>query len=124
MNISELLHNNVRYVLRIEGLVVFVSALFTYTYFQGSWLLFGLLFLIPDISMIGYFINKRVGSYIYNSVHNYILAGTLIFIGHITSNFMFFTIGLILTAHIGLDRAFGFGLKYQKDFHETHLQKV
>jgi hypothetical protein len=32
--------------------------------------------------------------------------------------------GLIWTAHIGVDRLLGFGLKYPTRFHDTHIQRL
>ena len=33
-------------------------------------------------------------------------------------------LGLIWTAHIGVDRLLGFGLKYPTQFHDTHIQRL
>ncbi|RKQ33951.1 DUF4260 family protein [Oceanobacillus halophilus] len=33
-------------------------------------------------------------------------------------------VGLIWTAHIGMDRMIGFGLKYPTAFKDTHIQRI
>lgn len=114
----------VKKILKIEGLVFLISSLFFYYLLDGNWLLFLLLILTPDISMLGYLKNKRIGAFIYNLVHNYIFPLLLIWIGLGINNFLIFQIGLIIFAHVGGDRLFSFGLKYRSDFKDTHLQKV
>ena len=37
---------------------------------------------------------------------------------------MLLTYALIWTAHIGMDRLLGFGLKYPTRFQDTHLQRI
>lgn len=114
----------VQKLLRFEGLVVFLASLFFYQLFGGSWILFVLLFLTPDIALVGYLFNKKIGATVYNLVHNDILALLLIIAGILLNQALFIWLGLILAAHVGIDRLFGFGLKYQKDSKETHMQKV
>jgi len=116
--------NVVKKLLHLEGLAVFVAALYFYYYTNGNWWFFAVLILFPDVSMIGYLINKKLGAMTYNLVHNYLLAMALIFISLISQNIIFIHLGLILAAHVGMDRMLGFGLKYPYKFKETHMQKV
>ncbi len=64
----------------LENLVIFLFAVYMYYVFGSSWLLFAALFLIPDISMVGYLFNPKIGAYLYNLVHNYALAASLLII--------------------------------------------
>ncbi len=32
--------------------------------------------------------------------------------------------GILLVAHVGMDRAFGYGLKYPTSFQDTHLGRI
>jgi hypothetical protein len=110
-----------KHILHIEGAAVFVAALIAYQRNNGSWLMFALLFLVPDVSMIGYAVNTRVGAITYNAIHTYIgplaLGGYSIFIGkHLP-----LLLALVWIAHIGFDRGLGFGLKYPSRFKDTHL---
>ncbi len=40
------------------------------------------------------------------------------------SNSSVLAIGLIWSAHIGMDRMFGYGLKYSRAFKDTHLNRI
>ncbi|TMJ08493.1 MAG: DUF4260 family protein [Bacillati bacterium ANGP1] len=111
-------------IIRIEGLIVFLGALYFYHVLNASWLLFVILLLAPDLSMVGYLKDKQTGALTYNLVHNFTLAALLIGIGLFTSNKFLTSLGLILTAHIGADRFLGFGLKYATDFKDTHIQRL
>ena len=111
-------------LLRLEGAIVFMSAVAAYIALHGSLILFALLILAPDASMIGYLANPRAGSLIYNTVHIYLLPVALLAIGWIAGFPVGVQIALILLAHIGVDRAVGYGLKYPTEFKDTHLQHV
>jgi len=112
---------NPRPLLHLEGAVVFAVGLLAYHWSHGSWLLFVLLFLVPDLSMIGYAINVRLGAITYNAVHTYVgpllLAAYAFGFDHQTG----WELSLIWIAHIGLDRMLGYGLKYPTRFKDTHL---
>lgn len=111
-------------IIRTEGLTAFLASLYFYNYFAGSWLLFIALFFAPDISLFGYLRDNKTGSVIYNSVHNYILAFVVIMSGIVMVNSNLTSIGLILSAHVGMDRFLGFGLKYPAGIKNTHIQKI
>lgn len=114
----------VKNILRAEGLAVFAASLYFYNQLSGNWLLFILLILVSDFSMIGYLKDTKLGSITYNLGHNYILALLIIFAGIFTNNNFLTSLGLILSAHVGADRLLGFGLKYPTNFKDTHIQKV
>ena len=111
-------------LLHLEGLAVLISSVCLYASNGFSWLLFILLLFVPDLGMVGYMIDKRIGAVIYNIVHTYIFSILLILIGFLLSSDIFLDIGLISAAHIGMDRTCGFGLKYPSDFKDTHMQRV
>lgn len=112
---------NPRPLLQLEGAGVFFMSIVAYRWNHGGWGLFVMLFLLPDVSMIGYFANARIGALLYNAIHTYIgpfLLGTYaIATDHRTA----LLLALIWVAHIGLDRALGAGLKYPSEFKDTHL---
>ena len=114
----------VKKILQFEGIVCFVFSVFLYWKLEGNWFVFLFLILTPDISMIGYIKDKKIGAIVYNTVHNYILAAAILLIGILLPSNLIVLFGLILTAHIGIDRFFGYGLKYRSGFKDTHLQKV
>jgi hypothetical protein len=112
---------NPKTLLRLEGAAVLIVSLVGYRWSNGGWIEFILVFLVPDLSMIGYAANACVGAATYNALHTYIgpfaLAGYSIWTGHSSA----LLISLIWIAHIGLDRMLGFGLKYPTRFKDTHL---
>jgi hypothetical protein len=68
--------------------------------------------------------DTRLGSMTYNAVHTYVVPAILLGFALI-SNFPLGTqIALIWIAHIGIDRALGFGLKYPDAFKHTHFDEV
>jgi hypothetical protein len=110
--------------LRLEGLAVAALALMLYARTGTSWWLFAGLWLTPDLSMVGYLANPRIGSYCYNTAHTYLLPLALAFAGLILSNPLLVGIALIWCSHIGVDRAFGYGLKYPEAFGLTHIKGI
>lgn len=114
----------VKTILHVEGFVVLGLSLYFYGTSQLSWALFFVLLFVPDLSAIGYFMNNRVGAAVYNFFHTYSLSVGCAFIGLMISNHMILAIGLIWTAHIGMDRMVGYGLKYPTEFKDTHLKRV
>src|SRR5580658_6524945 len=58
-----------RALLRAEGATLGLGAVALYAAGGHSWLAFAALFLVPDLSIAGYFAGPRVGAAIYNAVH-------------------------------------------------------
>jgi hypothetical protein len=114
----------VRWVLRFEGLCVLVAALLSYDQFGVGWGTFAFFFLAPDLSLLGYFAGPRIGAIVYNAAHSYIGAIICLAVGFSVFNPLVTCAGIIWSAHIGLDRALGFGLKYSNGFGFTHLGLV
>ncbi|MBN9483930.1 MAG: hypothetical protein BGO70_10010 [Bacteroidetes bacterium 43-93] len=86
-----------------------------------SWWLYPILFLSPDISMLGYAVNNTIGAFTYNLFHHKAVAITVVAIGIISGNTYWLFTGLILFAHSAFDRMMGYGLKYLTGFSYTHL---
>jgi hypothetical protein len=109
---------------RLEGLVLFLAGVYAWLALGGSWWLFLLLLFTPDISVLGYLRNARVGAAIYNLVHNYLLPALSLALG-IGFNLPGLTFaGILVLAHIGLDRTLGYGLKLSSSFQDTHLGRI
>jgi hypothetical protein len=111
-------------LLRLEGLTVFLAAVIAYAQFGFSGLAFVLLLLVPDVAMIGYRVNPRVGAALYNAAHFYGLPALLLGLGWGLSTPLLVQGGLIWAAHIGMDRAVGYGFKYATAFKDTHMGRV
>lgn len=114
----------VTYLLRLEGLAVFICCVFLYYIFDGNWLLFFILLLTPDIAALGYLINKKTGAILYNLFHTYTVPLIIFVIGFFFYFHVWIVVGLIWTAHIGMDRLFGYGLKYKDSFKHTHFDQL
>lgn len=114
----------VRILLRLEGLAVLAAAVAAYVHLGASWGAFAMLFLLPDLSFLGYLAGSRVGAIAYNTAHSYIGPVALLGLGQIGDMPAALALGLIWSAHIGLDHALGYGLKYGSEFGVTHLGRV
>lgn len=115
---------SLRKVIYLEYFIALLLCFYVYMHFQFSLLLFFVFLLVPDISMLGYLFNNKIGALLYNIVHSIIPPTILMFIGFTTSSPSLLMVSLIWLSHIFLDRALGFGLKYKESFKQTHLQKI
>jgi hypothetical protein len=106
---------------KLEGLAIFIASTLIYFKSGNNWLIFVIGLLLVDLSMVGYLKDTKTGAFTYNLVHNYFLGIILALIGFIIDNQIILMIGLIVTAHVGMDRFLGFGLKYPDNFKHTHL---
>ena len=114
----------VRVILRLEGAAAFATAAALYAHAGFSWPVFALLFLVPDLSMLGYLIGARTGAAVYNVAHTTALALPLALAGFLAGEPALLAVALIWIAHIGFDRALGYGLKYPSKFGDTHLGRI
>lgn len=114
----------VRWLLRIEGLAALAGAAALYAHAGFSWILFAILFLTPDLSMLGYLAGPRIGAVAYNLVHTSAVALALACAGFFAGVPAAVAGALIWLAHIGFDRTLGYGLKYPTGFGDTHLGRI
>ena len=108
--------------LRLEGLATFALAIFLYARGGHSWALLAVLFLAPDLSFVAYLAGPRVGAWGYNVAHSYVLP--LLAVAASLAMGRPPMLALIWLAHIGFDRALGYGLKYPSAFQHTHLGRI
>lgn len=114
-------NGGVRVWLRAEGLAALVGSVVLYAQLGYRWWMFAALLLVPDLSMLGYLVNPKVGATSYNIVHSYLLPLGLMVFAMVTGRFYTVSLLCIWMAHIGMDRVLGFGLKYPAGFKFTHL---
>lgn len=114
----------VDWILRAESLALFVAGVLLYLQLNGNplWLL--PLLLAPDISMLGYLAGPAPGAITYNLAHNLVAALGILAIGWFAAIPVLALAGAILLAHVGMDRALGYGLKLPTDFRDTHLGRI
>jgi len=113
-----------RLLLRIEGAALFAVATFAYERTGAGWWLYVILFLAPDLSFLAYLAGARAGAIVYNALHTTIGPIVLAAVGVLGPLPLALAVALIWAAHIGLDRALGYGLKYFAGFGFTHLGRI
>ena len=114
----------VKTLLRLEGLTLFAAMLVLYATWGGSWWIFAILFLAPDLSFAAYLIDPKTGALVYNAAHSYMAPVALLTLGFALGEPLILSIAMIWLAHIGIDRALGYGLKYTAGFGFTHLGRI
>jgi hypothetical protein len=115
---------SVRTWLRIEGLAGFVAGLALFGLTGGNWLFVVPLLLVPDVSVAGYLAGPRIGAFCYNLVHNWALGLAVLGFGVATDVTALQLAAAVLLAHVGMDRAAGYGLKLPSSFQDTHLGRM
>lgn len=113
-----------KYVLKSEELVMFLACLGFMLANGVPWWTYILLLIGPDIGMVGYLINARIGAYTYNLFHHKAVAILILAAGILMSSQAGILFGVILFGHSSMDRVFGFGLKHTDDFKNTHLGRI
>jgi hypothetical protein len=111
-------------LLRLEGLTLFAGMTLLYAVWGGYWWIYAVLFLAPDLSFLAYLSGPRTGAIVYNAAHSYMAPVTLMVTSLGTGSPLALSIALIWMAHIGFDRALGYGLKYAAGFGFTHLGRI
>lgn len=108
-------------LLKVEELAQLLLALFVFAHLPYAWWVLPAVFLLPDLSMVGYVAGPRVGAFCYNVVHHKALAVTVGVSGWVLGQPLLVLMGTVLLAHSAFDRLLGYGLKYTTDFQDTHL---
>ena len=98
-------------MIQLEELGLVLLAFYLFLGLDYAWWWFPLLFFAPDISLLGYLINKRLGGTVYNFVHYKALAILLYLSGSLIQLPPLQLAGLVLFGHSSLDRALGFELQ-------------
>jgi hypothetical protein len=143
-----------RRLLRLEGLALFAASIAGYFALGGSAGWFFGLFFLPDVGLLPYLASHRIkersqvtadrhlrpfadvgmpsrsgathviGAFTYNLTHTTALALALGALGFALGSSPAMLGALIWLAHIGFDRALGYGLKHPDSFKDTHIQRA
>lgn len=113
-----------KWLLKTEELVMLLLSIFLLWNSDATWYWYMLVLLGPDISMLGYLVNDKVGAALYNVFHHKGVAILLFMAGMYLSLDLLLRIGVVLFGHASLDRMAGYGLKYNKGFAFTHLEVI
>lgn len=109
-------------LLRLEGLALFLASLAAMAWLGEGWGLFLALWLVPDLSMLGYLAGPRWGARAYNAAH--MTPGPLL-LGCLALRWPELLVpALAWASHVGGDRALGYGLKSPTGFRDTHLGRI
>jgi hypothetical protein len=111
-------------LLRLEEILLFGLALFLFSGLDYGWGWYALLFFTPDLSMLGYLANPRLGAWTYNLVHHKGLSVALYVLGYLLAIPGLMFAGTILLGHSSFDRVLGYGLKHEDAFQNTHLGRI
>jgi hypothetical protein len=111
-------------ILRAEHAAIGAAGLVAYLALGGSWLLLVPLLLVFDVSALGYLAGPRIGSVTYNAAHNFVVALLALLIGWLAGFAWLQMLAALWIAHVGVDRALGYGLKLPTDFRDTHLGRI
>ncbi|MEP7204890.1 MAG: DUF4260 domain-containing protein [Candidatus Saccharibacteria bacterium] len=112
-------------IVSLEYLVVAILiALFYIVVGEFAWYWLPVLFLVFDISAVGYLINAKFGAFLYNVGHSLIGPSLLAIIYIGTTNQFILFVTLVWLFHIFVDRALGYGLKHSTSFNHTHLGPI
>lgn len=108
-------------LLKTVELLMFLFSMFLFSKTEFAWWWYLVLILAPDVGMLGYLLNTKVGAITYNLFHHKgiaiaILAGSWIYQYPIME-----LVGIILFGHACMDRILGCELKYSDNFKHTHL---
>ena len=113
--------NKMHNLLKLEELGQFLLSIILFNQLAYTWWVFPVCILLPDLSMIGYFFNPKIGAWCYNFFHHKLLAIIILLLGIWLNNPLLNLSGLILFGHSAMDRILGYGLKFNDDFKHTHL---
>jgi len=108
-------------ILKIEEVCLLFLSIYLFSILHFDWWWFLVLILAPDISMLAYLINSKIGAISYNIFHHKGLAILIYLVGIYLGNEFIQLAGIILLGHASMDRVFGYGLKYSNSFNHTHL---
>ena len=108
-------------LLKAEELVMWLGCIAGLYFVDAPWWCYLLLFMGPDISMLGYVFGNKIGAYSYNLFHHKAVGVVFLVTGLILENQVAAITGLIILGHSSMDRLFGYGLKTEQGFKFTHL---
>ena len=111
-------------LLKLEEVAQFSLSIVLFSQLPFAWWWFPALILVPDLSMLGYLINPKIGAYAYNLVHHKAFAIAIGILGLLMNSQPLLLTGILLFGHAAMDRMMGYGLKYPDSFEHTHLGRI
>ena len=98
-------------LIKLEEFTLVLLSFYLFLALDYAWWWFPVLFLLPDISLLGYAINPKAGTVTYNFIHHKALAVILYLLGGFAQFPGMQAAGLVLFGHSSFDRLLGFELQ-------------
>ena len=111
-------------LIQSEEVMIVALSIYLFSLLNQPWWLFLVLLLVPDIFMLGYIIDTKIGAIIYNIGHHRGISVAIFLLGMVLQLNVVSLIGVILFAHSSMDRIFGYGLKFSDAFTHTHMDNI
>ena len=108
-------------LLKLEELAMLAVSMLLFQLLDMDWWLYAAFFFAPDIGMLGYLVNTKIGAATYNLTHHKAIGIALMFLGSIWMVDVLYFAGIIIIGHASFDRILGYGLKHTDNFKHTHL---
>lgn len=112
---------DMNFLLKLEELGQLLLSILLFQHLDYAWWIYPACILLPDVSMLGYLFNTKIGAWAYNLFHHKLLGIAVIGLGYWLNHDLMTLSGIILFGHSAMDRALGYGLKYADSFQHTHL---
>ena len=109
---------------RIESVAVAALVVVAFVQLGFAWWWLLALFLLWDLSMVGYVASPRVGAITYNLGHSYLGPAVLLALAWPVDARWPAFVGLTWAFHIAVDRLLGYGLTFPDRFPHTHLGEL
>lgn len=106
---------------RVESAAIAITVLVGMVVMGFGWWWLLALFLVFDLSALGFLANPKVGATLYNATHNYAAPALLVLIYFATDLRWVALVAMAWGFHVAVDRALGYGLKHSDAFEHTHL---
>lgn len=111
-------------ILKLEELAMLALSIYLFILLKVDWWWYLALFFVPDVGFLGYTVNPKIGALTYNFLHHKGVMIALYLGGIYFQNEVLQLIGIVFFGHAAFDRVFGYGLKYNDSFNNTHLGKI
>ena len=111
-------------ILKLEEIALFALSIYLFSLLNFDWWWYLVLFFLPDVSFVGYALNPKVGALAYNILHHKGIMMLLYLVGIYLQSEVLQLVGIVFFGHSAFDRIFGYGLKYNDSFNNTHLGKI
>jgi hypothetical protein len=111
-------------IIKLEELAMLLISVYALYQFEVAWWWYLLVFIGPDISMLGYLAGNKAGAISYDLFHHKAIGIAFIITGYFFHANEIVWTGLVLFGHSSFDRMMGYGLKFFDGFQHTHLGKI